>query len=240
MRTILTVGWRQVISSFILLSVVGMITSSYSVLAIPLSNEFQPSRMVLMLALTVIAVVSGILAPFAGSLMDRISVRHLMMLGAALLCAGYAALSWATSFIQVLIVFGLFMAPANVLFGPMAVTVLLSRWFVKRRGTAIGIAIAGISMGGIVFSPLIQWLLENYEWRTAVRMLALSLLVITFAATTMVVNFPKDQGLFPDGGSSDPESVTEGKKAVTTSAKAILSNPAFWWISLLFAIVISG
>lgn len=240
MGNMLTPGWRQVLSSFLLLGIVGMITSTYSVLAIPLSNEFAPSRMVLMLAITVLAVVSGILAPFVGSLMDRVSLRQLMMLGSVLLCAGYTALSWATSFTQVLIIFGLFMAPANVLFGPMAVTVLLSRWFVKRRGTAMGIAIAGISMGGIVYSPLIQWLLDNYEWRTAMRLLAAGVLALTFAATAMVVNFPKDRGLFPDGGTSDPEAVAKGENAVITSTKAILANPTFWWISLLFAIVLSG
>ena len=48
-------------------------------------------------------------------------------------------------------VFGLLIAPANVLIGPVAATVLLSRWFADLRGRAIGIAIAGIAAGGLVF-----------------------------------------------------------------------------------------
>lgn len=147
------IGWRQVAASFVMLAVIAMITSSYSVIAVPLAREFQPSRMVLMLAITVVSVVSGVLGPVLGTLMDRASLKRLMLLGSVMLAAGYAALSYATAFTQVLVIFGVLIAPANVLMGPVAVTVLLSRWFVSRRGTAIGIALAGIGMGGVVFPP---------------------------------------------------------------------------------------
>ena len=49
------IGWRQVALSFILLAAVAMIATSYSILAVPLAEEFQPSRMVLMLSMTVLA-----------------------------------------------------------------------------------------------------------------------------------------------------------------------------------------
>lgn len=237
------IGWRQVASSFILLAAIAMMASSYSVLAVPLSQEFQPSRMVLMLAMTVLAAGSALLAPLLGSLMDRFSLKSLMILGTLLLGAGYLAVSYATSFTQVLVIFGIFMAPANVLLGPVAVTVLLSRWFVKRRGTAIGIAIAGISMGGVFFPPLIQFLLDGYEWRFALRLFTGILLLLTVPAAALVVNAPADKGLNPDGAATDPEESkkqVEDAKGPKVSVATILTDPAFWLIGLLFAIVLAG
>jgi predicted MFS family arabinose efflux permease len=234
------IGWRQVASSFILLAAIAMITSSYSIVAVPLAREFQPSRMVLMLAITVVSAVSALLAPVLGSVMDRVSLRRLMLAGSLLLGSGYAALSYAGSFNQILIIFGVLIAPANVLLGPVAVTVLLSRWFAKRRGRAIGIAIAGISMGGVLFPPLIQWLLDSYEWREALRVFAVLLLLLIVPAAALVVNAPAEKGLHPDGAAIDPEATKPKHQGKPVSAVTILKDPAFWMISLLFAIVLSG
>jgi MFS family permease len=234
------IGWRQVAASFVMLAVIAMITSSYSVIAVPLAREFQPSRMVLMLAITVVSVVSGVLGPVLGTLMDGASLKRLMLLGSVMLAAGYAALSYATAFGHVLVIFGVLIAPANVLMGPVAVTVLLSRWFVKRRGTAIGIALAGIGMGGVVFPPFIQWLLDNYDWHVAMRLFAGLVLVVTVSAAALVVNAPAERGLSPDGAETDVEAVSQGAKPPKVSVATILGDPAFWLLGLLVAIVISG
>jgi MFS family permease len=234
------VGWRQVALSFVLLAAVAMIASAYSVVAVPLAQEFKPSRMVLMLAMTVLSGVSGLLSPLLGGLMDRVSLRRMMLAGTLLLAAGYAALSWATSFSQVLVIFGVLVAPANVLLGPVAVTVLLSRWFVKRRGTAIGIAIAGVAMGGVVFPPLIQWLVDSYEWRLGLRLFALVLLALTVPAAALVVNAPAERGLHPDGAEADVDTGVGRAAAPRISAIGIIADPAFWLAAFVFAVVLSG
>jgi predicted MFS family arabinose efflux permease len=233
-------GWRQVGACFLLLMADSFITSAYSVVAVPLGQEFHPTRMVLMLSMTVLAGVSAILAPPLGSLMDRISLKAMMLLGTFILAVGYAALSFVTSFTQVLIIFGVFAAPANILIGPVAATVLLSRWFVVRRGTAIGITIAGIAMGSIVYPPVLQWLLDHYEWRMAFRLFALILLICTAPAAALVVNRPADRGLHPDGAAADPSRVQAEEEAPHVSAGAILSDPAFWLATAIFATVLSG
>lgn len=232
-------GWRQVGACFLLLMADSFITSAYSVVAVPLGQEFHPSRMVLMLSMTVLAGVSAILAPPLGSLMDRISLRAMMLLGTFILAAGYAALSFVTNFTQVLVIFGAFAAPANILIGPVAATVLLSRWFVMRRGTAIGLTIAGIAMGSIVYPPILQWLLNHYEWRTAFRLFALILLICTAPAAALIVNRPADRGLHPDGAAVDPAAAREEETA-HVSVGAILGDPAFWLAAAIFSIVLSG
>ncbi|MCB2076662.1 MAG: MFS transporter [Novosphingobium sp.] len=236
------IGSRQVASSFTLLAAIAMVASSYSVLAVPLAREFEPTRMVLMLAMTVMAAASGVLAPLLGDLMDRFSLRALMLVGAVLMGAGYLLISIATSFTHVLVTFGVLLAPANVLLGPMAVTVLLSRWFAKRRGAAIGLAIAGISMGGVVFPPMLQFLLDSYEWRVAVRIFAVIVLVLIVPAAALVVNSPAERGLNPDGADTSVEAQDRRPPAgaVNGSAIAILKDPAFWLMGILFSVVTAG
>src|SRR5258708_2739980 len=126
-NTSFAVGWRQVAICFLLLAADAIIASAYSVVAVPFGTEFHPSRMVLMLSMTVLSGGTALLAPGLGMLMDRIAIRGLMILGGLFLTAGYLALSFATSFTQVLIIYGVLFAPANVLIGPVAATVLISR-----------------------------------------------------------------------------------------------------------------
>jgi MFS family permease len=217
-----------------------MVSSGYSVVAVPLGEEFRPTRMVLMLTMTVMSLAGGLLSPLLGSLMDRVSLRLLMLLGAASLAAGFVAVSFATSFTQVLVIYGLFMAPANILVGPMAATVLLSRWFVRRRGTALGFAIAGVSLGGFIYPPLIQLLLDNYEWREAFRLLALIVFLTTVPAAALVVNRPADRGLHADGAAADPDLHRADAPAARLSTRAILTDPTFWIVAAVLSVVMSG
>jgi MFS family permease len=233
-------GWRQVSIGFVLLATVSMIASCYSIIAVPLLKEFHPTRFVMGLAMFVLSGVSALLSPFLGNLMDRASLRLMMLTGGVLIAAGYAAISLATSFNHVLIAFGLFIAPANVLLGPVAVTVLLSRWFAARRGFVIGIAIAGIATGSIVYPLIIRGLLAHYDWRGAFQVFALLLFAITVPAALLVINHPHDKGLHADGASEDPLSVQAARDAPQVTARQVLSDPTFWLGVAVFGIVTSG
>ena len=232
-------GWRQVGACLFLLAACGMIASTFSIVAVPLSQEFKPSRMVLMLAMTAMSAATAFLSPLIGNLMDRASVRTLMFIGAASVSCGFLALSFVGSFIQVIAVYGLFMAPANVLIGPLAATVLLSRWFVERRGRALGIALAGISIGGFVFPPIMQALLEGQDWRGGLRILALILAACTVPAALLIVNRPADRGLKGEG-TRVTEAVPGAAEPARPSSRAILSDPTFWLIAAVFAVVMAG
>jgi len=234
------VGWRQVCAGFILLAAAGMIAATYSIVAVPLAQEFQPTRTVLMLTMTVLSGACALLSPFLGALMDRVPLKVLMIAGGLFLGAGYTGISFASNFNQVLIVFGVLIAPANVLIGPVAVTVLLSRWFARRRGRALGIAIAGISAGGFFFPMIIQGLLNANEWREALRLLAVILVALTVPAASLVVDRPSDRGLNPDGDAQPPAMTREELAKVPFSARAVLTDPAFWMIAATIAIVTSG
>lgn len=233
-------GWRQIAMGFVLLATVSMIASCWSVVAVPLLAEFKPSRTVMGLVMLVLSGASALISPGLGSLMDRVPLRRLMLAGGVLIAAGYASLSLATSFFHIMLSFGLLIAPANVLLGPMAVTVLLSRWFSKNRGMAIGIAIAGVATGSIVYPLIIQGLLNHHDWRTAYQLLGLVLLLVTIPCALLVVNHPHDRGLHADGAAEDPPAMKAAHAAPRISAGEVLSDPSFWLLVLVTGLVTAG
>jgi len=233
-------GWRQVGACLVLMATSAMVASTYSLVAVPLGREFGTSRMVLMLAMTVMSGASGAMSPLFGNLMDRVSLRRLMGLGAFCLVAGFVALSYATSFLAVLVIYGVLMAASMILIGPMPAMVLLSRWFVARRGTALGIAISGVALGSVVFPPVIQALLDHFEWREALRWLALILLVCTLPAVLAIVNSPADKGLNPDGAATPSREHAAHAGQAPLSTRDVLTDPAFWMVGLMLAVVLSG
>jgi MFS family permease len=234
------VGWRQVGVCFLLLAAAGMIASTYSLVAVPLAREFRLGRGEVMTTMTVLSATCAVLTPLLGNLMDRVSVRRLMVAGGLCLGAGYAAISLATSFMQVLVIFAVLIAPANVLLGPVAATVLLSRWFAARRGRAMGIAIAGVAAGGMVFPIIIQALLDANQWRQALQLLGLVLVAWTVPAALLAVDRPADRGLHPDGAAEPPAIAREETDKAPVTVGELLSDPAFWMIAFTVAIVTSG
>ena len=97
MKRNFAIGWRQDGASMVIMACAAMVASTYGVIAVPLAQEFQPSRMVLMLAMTIMSLGSAVAAPLLGDLMDKVSLRKLIGCGIALLVGGYLALSFASS-----------------------------------------------------------------------------------------------------------------------------------------------
>ncbi|MCK6370329.1 MAG: MFS transporter, partial [Gammaproteobacteria bacterium] len=115
---------------------------------------------------------SGALAPLAGALADRIGVRPLMVVGLVLLAGGYFFYGSIESLGQI---YGIHAALALTLAtcGLVVNVMLVSKWFVRNRGFAIGIALAGTSLGNATLAPANAWLIEQLGWRSAFQWTAL-------------------------------------------------------------------
>ncbi|HAN69200.1 MAG TPA: MFS transporter, partial [Halieaceae bacterium] len=99
-------GWWLVGVAFLVLMVSnGSIMYSYSVVAVPLGEAFNASRMTMMLGMTGMTLAGGLISPFLGGLIDRGSLRGMMLLGALGLALGYVLLSVTTASWQVPLVY---------------------------------------------------------------------------------------------------------------------------------------
>lgn len=242
MKKLFYPGWWQVLIALLVQAIsAASIFTAYSIVAAPLKAEFQPSNMVLMFGLTVTSLASGILSPPLGSAFDRFSIRLLMVIGASWVALGFFALSFTGSMTHVVIVYAMFMAPALVLLGPIGCATLLSRWFNRRRGLAMGLASSGAAVGGLILPPLMQSLIDHFEWRAALQVYA----VIIFAVAVPLIAL-----LLRDKPAADivaleqpPQESGETHTSTATeklSTKTLLMHPAFWLISMILGTLFAG
>ncbi|MGB7467610.1 MAG: MFS transporter [Candidatus Acidiferrum sp.] len=125
----------------------------------------------------------------AGWLVDRFGPRRLMMTG--ILMAGAALIGLGSvSTLGMFYFFYFFNALGYVCGGPLPNQVLLTRWFEKSRGKAMGIAYLGIGMGGAAVPWISHFLVEHFGWQAALRSLGFLVIIVAFPLAFFVKESP--------------------------------------------------
>jgi len=233
-------GWWLVAVGMVALGVSsGTVMYAYSVLVIPLEREFHATRMAMMWGITLSSLASALASFWFGPMADRGRIRGMMAVGALLLTAGLSALSLTSAAWQVALCYVLFMGFAQVLLGPLTSSTLVARWFNHRRGLALGVLALGSSFGGLLLPPLLQYLIAQLGWRMACRVLALVVLTVTLPPVwLLIVNFPADKGLVPDGRpQAEAEGGAPGPLSVPLTVAEILHRADFWFVALAVGVL---
>ena len=213
----------------------GSIFTGYGVVVAPLKMEFEPSNFVLMLGVSVTSMLSGLMSPFLGAAIDRFSVRKLMLLGVALVASGFLLMSLCQSFTQIVLIYAVFMAAASVLLGPIATSALLARWFDTKRGLAMGVASSGAAIGGLFIPPLLQGLVDGLEWRAALQVFSVFVVVVS---APMILYFVVD---WPVGEQKEGETTPVAPSSVSLRASmSALRDSNFWLMALIMGAIFSG
>lgn len=169
--------WLIALAALVLLMVSnGMVLTGITAFDEALLNEFGWSRGALKFRDLLTLLLTGLAAPFIGILIDRLGVRPLIIAGSVLLGLMYFAYGYVQSLLHVYLIHVAF-AVVLVACGLNVAVILVSQWFVRHRGTAIGIALVGTSLGGMVFPAVIVELIADGGWREGFRILALVPLV---------------------------------------------------------------
>ena len=159
--------WVMAILALLMLMVTnGFTTTSITGYDEALLKEFGWSRGQLKFRDLITLFVAGLAAPFAGALIDRVGVRKLMLAGSLLMSAAYFSYGHIASLLHMYLIHAVF-GVALVCAGINIAVIHVSHWFTKQRGTAIGIALVGSSLGGVVFTPMIVALVGKLGWRDA-------------------------------------------------------------------------
>jgi len=170
----------------------------------------------------------ALLAPMGGALIDRLGPRRMITIGFTLLSVGYALYSRLDSLgmlyaIHVVLALGLLFAST------MTCVILISNWFYTQRGMALGIALVGTSLGGIVLSPLNAALIEHFGWRRTFLMEAALPLVMMVVVLLVVRNSPRDVGATAVG--TDASAKRDLRLEGLTLQEALRTR-TFWAIGL--------
>ncbi|HZF39421.1 MAG TPA: MFS transporter [Blastocatellia bacterium] len=186
----------MVATCFLVIALVAPLVASFSIFQVPVLDEFKWSRGSFAIALSIHLVFAGIAAPFAGGLIDRFGPRRVMPIGTLLTALALILMSQSTSIWHFYVAFGLMAAAGSSLLQHVPLTALLANWFVRHRGTAIGIVSAGSGAGQLALLSLMQLLIKHIGWRHTYLVFGLTILVVP---TTLILLFlhtrPEDRGL---------------------------------------------
>ena len=187
---------------------------STGVFFVPMTDDLGWSRTEFIIALTISQFVMAIVGALIGGLIDRHGGRMLMIVGGLVTSAALLATAEVTELWQWIVLRGVVQAIGIGLGGLLVANVVLSKWFVRYRGRALGIAVTGLSLAGVLTPTLLTPVVDDYDWRTGWRVLAVATLIIMVSAALVMRRQPEDHGLLPDGrGAEDPGSAAEAEFA---------------------------
>lgn len=219
---------------------VGFFFYSYGVFFKAIAEDFGGSRLGIAFGLTVTNIVGAIAAPYVGRALDKYPLKHVMGVGASFMAVGFLGLSLVRNPIEFYLVLGIFVGFGASSMGSLATSKLVANWFDRRRGTALGIAAAGVSLSGVIMPYISAELINNYGWREGFLVYGLfTLLVVLPMVLRFVVSRPEDIGMRPDGAM--PIAVNPGAELTVPKPRLAMRDVSrehnFWVIVLTFSLI---
>jgi len=227
--------WIVAVSGLLVLMVSnGMVISGITAFDESLIAEFGWARGDLKLRDLITLVGTGLIAPFIGVAIDRFGVRALLAAGSLMLAGGYLAYAHVGTLEHVYLIHLVF-AAALVASGVNVSVIMVSAWFVRHRGTAVGLVLVGTSVGGVLFPPLITALIAQFGWREAFQLMALAPVLVLMVAI-FLARSPEHWGVSPLGaGSIASDARAHGDPSDLTLPMALRTG-SFWALTLVAAL----
>jgi len=189
-------GWIVVAACFLVTGLISPLISSFSIFQVSILREFNWSRGGMAIALAIHLVLGGVASPLAGGLIDRYGPRLVMPVGAVITAAALLLMSRSASLWHFYVSFGVIAATGSSLLQIVPLTTLISNWFARKRGVAIGIVSAGSGAGQLALLPLMQYLINHNGWRYTYLVFGAAILIIPTALIRLFVyTRPEDGGL---------------------------------------------
>ena len=234
-------GWKIVGTSIVCYSAapgqfaVGIL----GLFVIPLQLEFGWSRADIFLSTTFITLTQAIFTPLLGSLIDKYGSKKVMM--PSIFLFGLL-LGGIPLFVGDLADLYLFFGIIGVLSGGAAAVPYLrlaGAWFVKRRGLAFGLIMSGGGLGYAYSPPLVQYMIDNYGWRSGYYALAAIVIFLVLPLIQLFIHdHPRDLKLLADGDTVDAdESVVAADEEEKTKLGELLRMPLFYQLFATFMLL---
>ena len=220
-------GWWVVAGAFLCMLTGYAVAYSFAPFFLPLETEFGARRGETSLVFSICAFLYFMLGFPAGLIADRIGPRPVVIGGLLLVALGLVLASQATTLWQVYLGYSVGVGVGvGLSYVPSIASV--QRWFVRRRGTATGLAVAGIGVGTLVGAPLAYELIAAFGWRRTYLILAALTVVGAIVSGILIRWSPERYGQAPDGDALPPGGIHPPATGFTIG-EALRSGP-FWAI----------
>jgi sugar phosphate permease len=240
-------GWYVVAACFLTLFLTtGTGFYTFSVFMIPLENTFGASRTAITGVNSLMALIAGFATPVIGILMHAWGPRRVVGLGGVLTGGAFVLMSRATE-VWHLYAFGFLLGTGLSATTLIPNQTVVSHWFVKKRGRAMGIVMIGIALGGIVFAPLAHDLIEKLGWRNTYAVFGIVIAVVVVPLAVFIMRrSPELMGLRPDGEPMPPPQADitgGGENAESLEGLAVpeaARTASFWYLFFVQFFMIMG
>src|SRR5438445_180696 len=176
--------------------------TAFSLLFPPILDEFVWERGVTAGAFSFGFLVSAVLSPSLGRLMDRRGPRVVIEMGVGLMAAGLMLATLVRQPWHLYATLGVLVGGGGVCLGYTGQALFLPNWFVRRRGLAMSLAFSGVGVGSIILLPWLGTLIGRTGWRAACWAMGILVLALLAPLNLLLKRRPEDLGLEPDGDRS--------------------------------------
>jgi nitrate/nitrite transporter NarK len=234
-------GWSMVAASIVTNTIFSAAYfQGFGVLIIPIERTFGWDRWVISAAMSLRQLESGIVSPAVGLLLDRVSARKLIFWSAVIAGVGFIGLSFTNGIVTFFLLFVVISLGASGCSHAVTWPVIISRWFRRKRGLAMGLAVTGPIFGSpiVILNTQIE---EAYGWRLLLLGYGVLILVGITLLSMLVRDRPETYGLRPDGDPPDEDAErlvgpSPRRPDSGLSLHAVLRTKEFW----LFTSYLSG
>lgn len=233
-------GWVMVVLTMLISICTSASVSLSGVILLPMIEEFNWARADVSSAMGLMLIMYAAVAPFAGALLLKYGLRRVVTVAALLTTIALVAITLVGEAWHLLISMGVVLGTAAGMVALALSATVASRWFVKRRGLAMGVLTASFAAGQLTFLPAAAWLAEHQGWRVAVLPALIGAGVCAILYILFARDWPAQVGLAPYGDTKiQPPAAGDADNVVKLSFSVLreaASNRVFWILTGTFFI----
>ena len=230
-------GWYAVLGAFLILFLTYGVRYSFGVFVRPMFVEYGWPMSVISLGASINIMVYAIFGVVCGRLVDKIAPKWMMTIGSIITAIGFYYLIQVKTPLGLYMSYGVLCGMGTACNGAVVGSAVAGKWFVRKRGLAMGLATMGIGVGTMVMSPVAGYIVEQYSWRTGFIFFGTLIFVfgIIIPQVLMGKTTPEAMGLMPDGdtpASDAPPSEAAVSRQKEVSLRPVMRDFRFWLLAI--------
>ena len=231
-------GWIVVAGVFFMVAVSCGSFYSFGVFFVPIMEEFGWARGVISGVLFVSGITYAVTVPLIGSIADRFGYKWISIITAGLMGLGFVLGSRVQTVWQMYLFIGLLQGIGACAAIPLPLS-LITNWFVRRQGLALGIASAGIGTGAATLPLMVTSIETQLGWRTAMFVVGVLILLIYIPIALFVMRLPEsDYVAAHEGTPQDDTNHVSDSDNLAISLSQALKTSQFWALFGIFGFCI--
>jgi MFS family permease len=223
----------------------------FSMFFLPVTRDLGLSRTATSLVYGLGHLEGGVVGPAAGYFVDRLGPRTMIAFGGVVAGLGFILLAFTHSFATFLLIYAGVLSLGIHSGFSHGVMAAVNQWFVRRKALAMSITSMGFSVGGVVITPGIAFLVLTRGWRSAAVISGAVLMAVVVPLSLVMRRSPESIGLLPDGDreppiarkdflGAEPAGFARPVATVDFTTREAIGTPAYWLLAVAIGLRISG